>query len=210
MVIKRTQALCDSRPQITCINDHFLKSTDFRNSALIKSIVKSIISAVGTIYKVKGQIKLPIRFKEIIIYQDFQIITELRNPVILGMDFFYTNKVSINIGETMMVINKNGIIKVPLVKKDVGCVRVSNITTIPAFSSEQIPVRITNIIKDKEVIAKPTNIINKHNLLLPRCIISNNKQESYIKIINPSDQPVTLKSCIVIGTCCPVGNKVIT
>ena len=110
----------------------------------------------------------------------------------------------------MMVINKNGIIKVPLVKKDVGCVRVSNITTIPAFSLEQIPVRITNIIKDKEVIVKPTNIINKHNLLLPRCIISNNKQESYIKIFNPSDQPVTLKRCIVIGTCCPVGNKVIT
>jgi hypothetical protein len=64
------------------------------------------------------------------------------------------------------------IIKVPLVNKDVGCVRVSNITTIPAFSSEQIPVRITNIIKDKEVIVKPTNIINKHNLLLPRCNIT--------------------------------------
>ena len=76
---KITQALCDSGAQITCINEHFLKSTDFRNSALGKSIVKSIIGAGGTIYKVKGQIKLPIKFKEIIIYQDFQVITELRN-----------------------------------------------------------------------------------------------------------------------------------
>jgi hypothetical protein len=66
--------------------------TSFRNYKAQKSMVKSIIGAGGTNNVVKGQINLPFNIDGKVIYQYFQIVPELRNSLIVGMDFLKANQ----------------------------------------------------------------------------------------------------------------------
>ena len=83
-----------------------------------------MIGAGGTNHVVKGQINLPLTFDGKVIYQYFQIIPELRNSLILGMDFLQVNQALINIGQKELILNNKRKTKIPLVKKDVGCIRI--------------------------------------------------------------------------------------
>ena len=121
---RNIKALVDSGAQMLCINERFLNATSFRNYQAQKSLVKSMIGAGGTNHVVKGQINLPLTFDGKVIYQYFQIIPELRNSLILGMDFLQVNQALINIGQKELILNNKRKTKIPLVKKDVGCIRI--------------------------------------------------------------------------------------
>jgi hypothetical protein len=71
-------------------------------------MVKSIIGAGGTNNVVKGQINLPFNIDGKVIYQYFQIVPELRNSLIVGMDFLKANQALINIGQKELILNKKG------------------------------------------------------------------------------------------------------
>jgi hypothetical protein len=142
-----TKVLVDSGTQISCINERFLNATSFRNYKANKSMVKSIIGAEGINHVVKGQINLPLNFDGKVIYQYFQIIPELRNSLILGMDFLKANQALINIGQKELILNNKEKTKIPLVKKDVGCIRISSKIRIPPQSTNYIPVKLSNVNK---------------------------------------------------------------
>lgn len=100
LVGKITKAFVDSGAQISCINERFLNATSFCNYKAKKSMVKINIDAGGTNRVVKGVITLPLNFDGKVIYQYFQIIPELRNSLILGMNFLKANQALIDIGQT--------------------------------------------------------------------------------------------------------------
>ena len=206
---KITKALSDSGAQISCINEQFLNSTTFRNTPLQKSVVSTIIGAGGTNHKVKGQIRLPVNFDGSIINQTFQVVASLRSPVILGMDFLVANKVSLNIGDKMMIINHKGVKKVPLVKRDSGCVRVTQLTVIPALGSQEVSVKVSKITTN-DVMVKPRHISKTNELLLPNCLINTENGQSNLKILNQSKQDITLRKGLIVGTCKPVNKDNIT
>jgi hypothetical protein len=55
-----------------------------------------------------GQINLPFNIDGKVIYQYFQIVPELRNSLIVGMDFLKANQALINIGQKELILNKKG------------------------------------------------------------------------------------------------------
>ena len=150
-------------------------------------MVKSIIGARGTNHVVKGQINLPLNFDGKVIYQYFQIIPELRNSLILGMDFLKANQALINIGQKELILNKKGKTKILLVKKDVGCIRISSKIKIFHQSTRYIPVKLSNV-NSMSALVRPINYISKNNLILQTCIITNKHRRSYVNIIIPTHE----------------------
>jgi hypothetical protein len=72
----------------------------------------------GSKYRVKGQIRLPIRLANIVIAQSFFGIPALSHSVILGIYFFTIHKVSLHMGDTTMTIYHNGITKIHVIAND--------------------------------------------------------------------------------------------
>ena len=63
------------------------------------------------------------------------------------MDFLKANQALINIGQKELILNNKEKTKIPLVKKDVGCIRISSKIRIPPQSTNYIPVKLSNVNK---------------------------------------------------------------
>lgn len=107
-----------------------------------KTYVVSIVGAGGSMHRVKGQIRLPIRLANIVITQNIFVIPALRHFVILGMDFFTNHKISLHMGDKTMTIDHNGITKIPLIANDIDCARVAQITKICASFVKNVRIRV--------------------------------------------------------------------
>ena len=192
----------DSGAQISCINENFLKSTKFNSFPRHPSSLQGIIGAGGVTHKVVGQIEIPVNLNGQIIHQTFQIIPALRNLLILGMDFFVTNEASINIGNKKLKVHvyvSGKKIAIPLIKKDVGCIRSLSSINIPPNSARNIPVKITSSHKT-DILVRPLNYLSKMGIQIPsRCILGNRNNRSVIKIINPTNITKTIRANSIIG-----------
>jgi hypothetical protein len=96
------------------------------------------------------------------------------------MDFLKGNQALINIGRKELILNNKGNTKITLVKKDVGCIRISSKIRIPP-STKYIPVKLSNV-NSMSALVRPLNYISKNNLTLPTCIIANRHRRSYVNM----------------------------
>ena len=84
---KKTNALCDTGANRSCVSKSFLDIALSHNKPkFIPSIYTSIKGVGGTIHPVSGSVSLEVKFKTVSLVHDFLVVEDLHHSLILGHD----------------------------------------------------------------------------------------------------------------------------
>ena len=84
----KTNALCDTGANMSCVSKSFLdKAFTHNKPKFIPSIYTSIKGVGGTIHPVSGSVSLEVKFKTVSLVHDFLVVEDLHHSLILGHDF---------------------------------------------------------------------------------------------------------------------------
>ena len=205
------RALIDTGASISCISQSLLykllsTSDDLQHEKLASSAFSNVTGVGGELHKIKGTVQLKVKIKNQIFIQDFHVLDELHQNLIIGMDFLKHFKAVIDMISQTLTLHINDqqvttkLCEPPSVS---SLLRTYQNCMLPAQSETLVPVRVNKKIWNQPMscmLAEPTiNLASKFSISAARCLIAVKEGKSVLRVINPTDASISLNKGTVIG-----------
>lgn len=188
---KKTHALLDSGASISCVSKEFLSKTTFFGRKLEQSDYLNIVGVGQHKIPVLGKIKLPISFQNATIDTYFNVVEKLPHSMILGHDFLKINKIVVDFHTNTMRTSDDE--SVCTITTKAGFARLALPVTIPAKHEMDVPVKVSRTKSNTVVLLEPTLSAN-YSFAVAKCVVTVLNGKSTIKILNPTNQDIDIKS----------------
>lgn len=173
---RKTNALCDTGANVSCISKSFLdRAFPADKPKFVSSIFNSIKGVGGTIHNVSGAVKLDIAFGTLVVSHTLLVVEDLHHSLIIGHDFLDSHHCIVDIPAKLLRI---GDLKVCSLKTDQGYARTLKPVYIQAFSEVTLPVKVARVSSGTEVLLEPQANLMKNNLMGAKSLVRVKKGKS--------------------------------
>ena len=194
---RKTHCLLDTGAMITCCSSDFFKKLSHDNK-LCKSEYFSVTGVGGTRSKVLGKVKLPLSFKGTVFHHFVHVVEGLQHSLIIGIDFMQQHGVQLDLATNIMHLPNTP--KICTLQTSAGLARNLATVTIPPQHECNIGIQISKRNSGDIVLLEPVNDIQGLNLMTAKCLVKINNKKSVIRVLNPTNKPVTLPASKVLAT----------
>lgn len=197
---KKIRSLVDSGASISCIRKTTFDSISKNSSFEIQpSNIARIVGVGGERHQVLGQVKLTLKISGVNIDQNFIIIEQLHHPLILGLYFINNHNVNIDFHQRVLTFHDNLVATALVCDSKYGYARSIKREVIPAESEITIPVKLSKSAKQNIVLLEPVDSLQNLNIAGAKCLVSAKNKRAFMRLINPTKQPITLSPTRVIA-----------
>ena len=201
----KTNALVDTGASITVCSAKFFSKLEHY---VLEEPVYQFVNGVGGQLKVLGKVKLPLSFKGATFDTYVHVIEGLPHSLIIGIDFMHANKVQLHMDTNTMTFHNN-LTSVSLIQTSAGLARVYKPVTLLPNHEYNIPVKISKQFLGEEVILEPLADLQGMHIMAAKCLIKVNRGPAYFRVLNPTDQAITLNKNKVLATVSEIDKKCI-
>ena len=197
-------ALADSGAAISCLNHQaYLKAGLQRNFPLRTPSIGLVKGVCGTPINVLGSVTIPIRIAQLELTQTFHVLDAIQHDIILGLDFLTEQKACLNFDNNTLELQK-GLAEVNLCahnsNRRLHLIRVIGNISLPPRSETVIPVNTRGQLKSEIGLIEPlTSLPSRHHLMGSHCVVSSKQRRFAYKILNPTNESITLKHHEPVG-----------
>ena len=201
----KTNALCDTGANMSCVSKSFLdKAFTHNKPKFIPSIYTSIKGVGGTIHPVSGSVSLEVKFKRVSLVHDFLVVEDLHHSLILGHDFLDKYMCIVDIPAKKLRIAD---IVVCSIRTDRGYARTIKPVCIEANSEVVLPVKVARVCSDTDVLLDPSPNLANYNILGAKSLVTVRKGKAQLRLVNPTKQNITLKGNKVLALVSKVSSE---
>ena len=153
-----------------------------------------------------GKVDLTPDFRGLKIPQTFTVIKNLNYKMTLGLDFMHGTQAYVNFSDNTLSICDDLIIEHMLPhKQPIGAIRPTSTTVIAPSSEAVIPV--TSIQShDGQYLSTPLPYLSKKCIGMAHAVVLLNHGHTQCRVLNPTDNPVTLTKRTALTTLTPISN----
>ena len=208
VMYRKTTALCDTGASISCVSKTFLdKVFPSEKPNIESSSIKTITGVGGTQHAVDGVLDLDVNFGGLIVGHPFYVISDLHHSLILGHDFMESNNVEINYKTKSFHIQDS--LKVCNLTTNTGYARTVKSIDLPPNCEMDIPVKIARVNSNEQILLEPLASLANQNIMGAKCLVKVKKGKAILRLINPTEQTITLKNNKVLAVASEINNKYI-
>lgn len=202
----KTSALCDTGASISCLSESFFNKAFLdKKPKISESKIKTIVGVGGTHHAVSGEVNLDISFGTVTLASKFYVIKDLHHSVILGIDFMEKHKVSLDIASKKFIIHD--FLKVCSLSTNTGYARTVRSTKILPQAEVNIPVKISRVRTGSNVLLEPLVSLTHKHILGAKCLVHVENGKAALRVVNPTNKIVYLKSNKILATVSEVEKK---
>jgi len=198
-------ALVDTGATHSCINDkvYDLLNKDLKFPLLLPDR-HNLSSADGSILNVRGRVNLPLTIGNLQLYHKFNVITNLSQDMLLGLNFLKAHKASIDLSNNLLSLH-DGMTQQDFLntETEVDTIKVfsTHTTNIQPRTEIIIPVQIQSDINNITGILEPLNtLFTDFKLIGSRCLVKPTHALCAYRVMNPTNSEITLKQNQIIAT----------
>jgi len=208
---QKTVALVDTGASISCISRSFLEKCGIDKTKIIPSSLSQVVGVSGNKVSVLGKVEIPFVIDGACLTYPFHVLDQFQHKLILGIDFLYDNKCSIDLSKGQLYIHE-GILCASLTV-GIGCAKTLKPVTIPAKGQINVPVCLNSKHHKRVVLLEP--VPSDVNIRVARCLVkakrsSNTKSkkcQAVVRILNPTDEDVLLPGNFTVASVTLVDSK---
>ena len=184
----------------------FYQTPRNRNSTILAQRPRTTVGSRRSSTFPVGKVDLTLDFRGLKIPQTFTVIKNLNYKMILGLDFMHGTQAYVNFSDNTLSICDDLIIEHMLPhKQPVNAIRPTSTTVIAPSSEAVIPV--TSIQShDGQYLATPLPYLSKKRIGMAHAVVSLNHGHTHCRVLNPTDNPVTLTKRTALATLTPISN----
>ena len=177
------------------MSEAFWKKTVFANVILDPPRHHDVVVASGTTMPILGRFTVEFSIKGSHYKMNVHVIRNLFHSFILGVDFLqaYGACLDFSATNTLTIPDRDNRPQVCLLQTSAGIARLNHQVTIQKQSEVVVQVAISHRRNRQTVLLEPSSELNQFDVLAAKCLVTVNNDKAYFKILNPTDQPVTLR-----------------
>lgn len=168
-----------------------------------------LVSAGGTPLTIHGHCCVLLQLGGRQIQTDMVIVSPLTSEAILGIDFLQAQRARIDLGQGSLYLRESGC-EIPLSTSESGQIQCVDSQQIRLSNTVELPPRaIMEVMGGFEVQVGGTclvegNVTRKPHITVARSVVEPSTTETPVRIMNSSNEPVTLYAGTIIATLQPV------
>ena len=203
-----TKALVDTGAQISCISEQFLKIAApklYKNYE--KSPYSNVLGVGGEAHRILGTVRLILAIEGTHFQHKFHVFSKLQHPLILGDDFLYEYKGSIDIGNRKLFLRDQRVEIGLLQKSNHGIVKAGKSLTLKPQAETIVPVQIPNIENQTMLIEPIPSFSNSKPVIVAKVIVCVKQNKTVCRILNPTKRKVKIKPGTIIASAIPIHSE---
>ena len=163
-----------------------------------------VLGVGGETHQILGTILLEFDIENTTFPQKFHVFRQLQHPVILGDDFLSKYSGKIDIGKRKLSLKDDTIHVNSFTKTVSSLVRTTCKVTLPPGCETALPVKISRPYEGSMLLEPVSSFSKAVPVLMAKSVIKPNKARSFCKILNPTDEVLTLHAGKIIGSATPI------
>ena len=204
------KALVDTGATMSCIALSVLSKLGVDRDKLRPLDATDAVGVGGENHCSLGAVSLPISFNGIIFSQEFQVFEKFHQPVILGLDFLRENEGIFNVAQNTLYLKDPTSPEIFAIDVNTGLARVKESVSIPPHSMATVEVLISNIAQETLILLEPLPKLPELGLVGAKCLVNPTQGQTFLQVINPSDQTVTLSGNQIVASASVIDSETVS
>lgn len=199
---EKTHALLDTGASISCIEaDFFSKLQNIDSIATSNSDLSHIRGIGGETHEVSQKVLLPLSVAGHKCPHYFYVVSGIQTPLLLGLDFCQKYQVDISFSQKRVTIKEQqATVNLITPASCVGLCRSAARSTVPAKAETNIPVRVSRQCNGLVMFLQPSTALQSRQVLGGRCIVNPQGNRTVCRVLNTTDQDITLPAGFIVAT----------
>ena len=192
------------------ISEKFVKRLGVRIAKIDPGDDQILFAANGGRIRVVGKVSLTIKVGGLNIPYDFLVVNQLTQNLILGINFLQFSRALINLDKQIVTFYYH-LVEVNILSKTrdvVACLDSEQI--ILPRTENLVKVYLSQPIWGQSVMLEPLSMRERQKYLVAKILVKPEGKYSFVKILNPTDQNLTLRRHLQIAKVQQIEEKSIT